>query len=157
MENPPKFAEGSARATRPVDRTKEKSDTLQALAAREDLLRMGLPRVNLLFTGADGVIRNVLETLLGNLQQPIASWSPGQPLVLPPADRTGTIVLHDVGALGIQDQIRLLEWLGLSMGRTQVVSTSAFPLLPRVEAGTFIDNLYYRLNMVYMDMAELDS
>jgi transcriptional regulator of acetoin/glycerol metabolism len=140
-----------------VDRTKEKSEVLQALAAREDLLRMGLPRVNLLFTGADGAIRNVLETLLGNLQQPIASWSPGQPLVLPPADRTGTIVLHDVGALGIQDQIRLLEWLGISMGRTQVVSTSAFPLLPRVEAGTFIDNLYYRLNMVYMDMAGLES
>jgi hypothetical protein len=145
MESPPKVCEGRS------------DDQRLAQAAREDLLCMGLPRVNLLLTGKDGAIRTVLDTLIGNLGTPIATWVPGEPLVLPPADRVGTMVLHDVGALAIQDQIRLLEWLALSMGRTQVVSTSPSPLLPRVEAGAFIDTLYYRLNLVYMDLAELGN
>ena len=40
------------------------------------------------------------------------------------AERTGTMVLNDVGALGLQDRIQLLEWLGTASGRTQVVSTT---------------------------------
>ena len=115
---------------------------------------MGMPRVNVLLMGSLTVIEAVLQTLVKNLHTPVASWFPGQPLVLPPADRPGTFVLHEVGTLGLQDQIRLLEWLGLSMGRTQVVSTSSAPLLPMVEGGSFIDTLYYRLNMVYVDVTE---
>ena len=61
------------------------------------------------------------------------------------------MVLNDVGALGLQDQIQLLEWLGSASGRTQVVSTTPAPLLPRVESGKFIDTLYYRLNTVLVD------
>ena len=71
--------------------------------------------------------------------------------MLPPAERTGTMVLNDVGSLGLQDQIQLLEWLATACGRTQVVSTAPAPLLPQVQAGGFIDTLYYRLNTVCVD------
>jgi transcriptional regulator of acetoin/glycerol metabolism len=54
--------------------------------------------------------------------------------------------------LRLQEQIRLLEWLALAAGRTQVISTSVAPLFPRVQAGSFIDTLYYRLNTVYVDV-----
>jgi transcriptional regulator of aromatic amino acid metabolism len=62
------------------------------------------------------------------------------------------VILQDVGALTRADQHRLLDWLDDAAGRTQVVSTTPAPLWPRVQAGAFIDRLYYRLNTVCMDM-----
>ena len=61
--------------------------------------------------------------------------------MLPAVDQVGAIVLNDVGALAIQEQIQLLEWLNTAQGRTQVVSTAPTLLLPRVKAGAFIDTL----------------
>jgi transcriptional regulator of acetoin/glycerol metabolism len=62
------------------------------------------------------------------------------------------MVLHDVGRLQPHEQLDLLAWLEQADGRTQVVSTSATPLLPRVQCGAFIDTLYYRLNTVCVDV-----
>jgi transcriptional regulator of acetoin/glycerol metabolism len=108
-------------------------------------------RVNLLLMGHDDVVQPMVESLAGRFHQPVGTWSPGERLVLPPAERTGTMVINDVGALALHDQIQLLEWLGTASGRTQVVSTTTAPLLPRVESGKFIDTLYYRLNTVCVD------
>ena len=47
----------------------------------------------------------------------------------------------------------LLRWLERATGRTQVVSTTSTSLLPRVQDGTFVDTLYYRLNTVCLDVA----
>jgi transcriptional regulator of acetoin/glycerol metabolism len=121
-------------------------------AAHDDLVRAGMPRVNMLVAGEDGTVGRLLETLRGHFEQPVASWSPGQSLVLPPVERTGTMLIRQVGALALQDQITLLEWLAAAAGRTQVVSTTSTPLLPQVRAGAFIDTLYYRLNTVYVDV-----
>jgi hypothetical protein len=123
-----------------------------ARAAHVDLLLMGMPRVNLLLVAPDGVVRYVLESLLLNLREPIARWSPGQPLDLPPHGHIGTMVLHEVGSLSPHEQLELLDWLEVTDGRTQVVSTSPTPLLPRVQCGAFIDTLYYRLNTVCVDV-----
>ena len=50
------------------------------------------------------------------------------------------------------DQLRLLDWLERAKGRTQVVSTSSGPVLPRVHSGDFIERLYYRHNTVCVDV-----
>ena len=50
------------------------------------------------------------------------------------------------------DQLRLVDWLERAKGRTQVVSTSSVPVLPRVHSGGFIERLYYRLNTVCVDV-----
>jgi hypothetical protein len=118
----------------------------------EDLLLMGMPPVNLLLTGDHGVIRNVLGALLRDFDGPISAWYPGEELVLPRDPLAGTIILHEVGLMGYEDQIQLLEWLEMRVGRTQVVSTASAPLLPQVEAGGFNDTLYYRLNTVSIDV-----
>jgi transcriptional regulator of acetoin/glycerol metabolism len=123
-----------------------------ARAAHVDLLLMGMPRVNLLLIAADGVVRYVIESLLLDLQEPITRWKPGERLPLPAPSDGGTLVLHDVGSLTTDEQLRLLDWLERAAGRTQVVSTSSTPLLPRVDAGAFIDMLYYRLNTVCVDV-----
>lgn len=125
-----------------------------ARAAHVDLLLMGMPRVNLLLIAPDAVVRYVLESLLLNLQEPTTTWSPGQPLVLPRRSGAGTLVLHDVGSLSPELQLDLLAWLEEADGRTQIVSTSSAPLLPRVQCGAFIDTLYYRLNTVCVDVTQ---
>jgi hypothetical protein len=116
------------------------------------LLTQQTPRLNLLLIGKDAGVSKVLETILADLADPIITCLPGDGLVLPET-RVGTLILYDVGSLKYDDQRRLSEWLEGSLGRTQVVSTSEFPLLPRVQSGAFIDKLYYRLNTVCVDVS----
>ncbi len=147
---------GSSRRTTTAhdDRRQGQSETGRVESTEETLRLVEMHRVNLLLMGGDDVVQPLVEALAARLHQPVGSWSPGQRLVLPPAERTGTMVLNDVGALAVQDQIQLLEWLGTAIGRTQVVSTTPAPLLPRVESGKFIDTLYYRLNTVCVDATD---
>jgi hypothetical protein len=123
-----------------------------ARAAHVDLMLMGMPRVNLLLVAPDGVVRYVLESFLLELREPISQWSPGERLLLPPVGKSGTLILHDVGRLPPADQLDLFGWMEQDEGRTQVVSTSSAPVLPRVHSGAFIDTLYYRLNTVCVDV-----
>lgn len=119
--------------------------------AREVLQLAETHRVNVLLMGTNDVVNRVMAALHERLPAPVAQWSPGDEFTLPAADQVGAVVLNDVGALGIQEQIQLLEWLNTAQGRTQVVSTAPTLLLPRVKAGAFIDTLYYRLNTLCLD------
>jgi Sigma-54 interaction domain len=153
METMSRVCAGATRAAGPLDRASLTSEESRlAQEAHEELLLVGMARVNFLLMGSGGIVQSVLDTFLSRASQPIDSWFPGETLVLPPVDRAGTMVLHEVGKLGIRDQIQMLEWLGQAMGRTQVVSTTSASLLPRVQAGAFIDTLYYRLNTVCVDV-----
>lgn len=71
---------------------------------------------------------------------------PGQ-LELPAKNR-GTLVVADVAALTIQQQIELYDWIGAPGGSMQVVSISSVPLRPLVQEGQFLEGLHYRLNTV---------
>jgi len=154
MENLVPIVAASHRTGLP-DRTPPLPDHWRlARAAHVDLLLMGMPRVNLLLIAPDGVVRYVLESLLLDLKEPMTRWSPGEPLNLPDPDRAGTLVLNHVYALPPADQLRLIEWMEIAEGRTQVVSATPAPLLPRVHAGEFIDILYYRLNTVCVDVTK---
>lgn len=113
---------------------------------------VGMARLNVLLVGGADMVRLVLQTQMPTLLKPAVSWSPGEPFVLPAVERTGTLILHEVGSLSLHDQLQLLEWTGEAMRRTQVISTTSTPLLPRVHARGFIDALYYRLNTVYLHL-----
>ena len=152
MEATIKSTSGPLRRTAAQHPAPPSAETERIRAVYDDLVLMGMPRVNMLFVGDDGTVGRLLETLGNHFKQPVASWSPGTALVLPPVERTGTFFIRDVGALALDDQIHLLEWLAAASGRTQVVSTTTTPLLPRVRAGAFVDTLYYRLNTVYVDV-----
>ena len=100
-----------------------------ARAAHVDLLLMGMPRVNLLLIAPDGVVRFVIESLLLDLQEPIARWKPGEA-----PDASVTLRWRHARPArrrlaDLDDQLRLLDWLERAEGRTQVVSTSSTPLL----------------------------
>jgi Sigma-54 interaction domain len=120
--------------------------------AEEDWRLARTAHVNLLLIHRNREIQNLLDLIVSDLPKPVATWRPGERLLLPPSARPGTLVLRDVGALSADDQERLAKWLEDAEGRTQVVSTTASPLLPRVQSGRFDETLYYRLNTVYVDV-----
>lgn len=116
--------------------------------APDELPFLGSLGTNLLLIGLTGASRDRFEASL--MQGPVNKWEPGEPLVLPSA---GTLILHEVGSLTHDDQERLLAWMERSSGRTRVICTASASLFAEVEAGRFIDTLYYRLNTVSLDVA----
>lgn len=71
------------------------------------------------------------------------------PLSLP-RERLGTLLLHDVSALSVAQQIELYDWLSTRNNGTQVVSVTTVPLGPLVEAGLFLQGLFDRLNTIQL-------
>jgi hypothetical protein len=114
----------------------------------DDLAMVRLRRANLLVVGSEAATGEVLNHLQLSQRDPIVAWRPGQALDLPAPGRATTLILHDVDQLTTAAQGAVLRWLDQSAGRMWVVSTSAEPLWPHVEAGAFNDVLYYRLNIV---------
>jgi sigma-54-interacting transcriptional regulator len=116
-----------------------------------------IARVNVLFVGSGGVAEKIVDALRPDFCEPIDVWHPASRLVLPPIGGTGTLILQDVGAMPRADQRRLCDWLEVTAGRTRVVSTTRQPLFPLLEAGTFAETLYYRLNVLCFQVTECDG
>jgi hypothetical protein len=111
-------------------------------------------RLNLLLIGMGHDTGELLSELRSALLEPISTWSPGERLVLPTHAQTGTFIINDISALGLDDQCRLNDWLGATDGRTRVVSLTSKSVVPLIETGAFLSTLYYRLNVVCVDMTE---
>ena len=125
--------------------------------AHADLQIVGTQRTNLLLLGAPGATGLVLQRVDLGLREPILTWRPGQPLVLPTYGHPATLILHEVDKLTSLDQHTVLRWLDHSSGRIRVVSTTSEPLWPRVQTGTFNEKLYYRLNTVCLTAAPSEN
>lgn len=120
--------------------------------AHDEFPFLGVLSANTLFIGVNRSSRDQVEASLVGLGL-VSRWEPGQQLTLPSATDTGTLILHEVGSLTINEQFQLLDWLDQSAGRTRVVSTSPESLFALVEAGLFLEKLYYRLNTVSHNVA----
>jgi hypothetical protein len=109
-------------------------------------------RLNLFLVGPEESTDRFLDTLRSLFHEPVAEVRSREPLVLPDAEHIGTLLVKDIGMLRAEGQRRLVEWLAHRAGRTQVISTSPAPVLPRIAAGEFAESLYYRLNTIYVDL-----
>jgi hypothetical protein len=94
----------------------------------------------------------VLAAQAATLCAPPVRWCrvPG-PLQLP-ADRQGTLLLNDVAALSLEDQIAVYDWLGQSAGDLRVISGTTSPMGPLLESGKFLEGLFNRLGNVQFDV-----
>ena len=128
-----------------------REDWRVARSAHAELARLGMPRSNVLVTGSEDVVENLLDILLPDLREPIGRWRPGEQLLLPPPILIGTMVFQEIGEMPHHDQYQLFNWLTIAAGRTQVLSTSSEPLVKAVECGDFLEGLYYRLNVIALD------
>jgi hypothetical protein len=115
-----------------------------------DLAR--LTRANLFLIGDDDVVVPVVTSLWQSLATPIVVRNRGECLQLSPASQpVGTVVICDVDTLTRREQRALYDWIA-GNGRTQVVSTASKCLQPLLETGAFDKGLYYRLNVVMVDL-----
>ena len=97
MENALNTVRGGAPAMRPFN---------SSSALPEECFLARRVRFNLHIVHGARIVQDILELFLFGRHELVASWRPGQRLVLPPVARLSTLILHDVGALSFDDQHR---------------------------------------------------
>jgi len=110
-------------------------------------------RPNTLLEGPHETTDAIVGEAMEWLAEPYATWCG-----VPPArcDRPATLLVRSVSALDQDQQQALLAWLDAPGNRMQVISTTTDPLYPLVSRGAFLANLYYRLNVLLLDVAPPD-
>ena len=108
-------------------------------------------RHNVLLEGPPACTEAVLHLLKPYLGEPVTLKRPGAPLELHTSMR-GALVVHDISAFSGPEQDRILGWLDDPHSRTQVVCTTTEPLFPLVVRGLFDETLYYRLNVILLQL-----
>jgi hypothetical protein len=106
-------------------------------------------RPNVLLEGAHETTDVIVGAAMGSLPTPHATWG-GAP---PRGDRPATLVVRSISALDHDQQHSLFDWLEAPGDRVQVISTTNEPLYPMVGRGLFLESLYYRLNVMRLDVA----
>jgi hypothetical protein len=85
-----------------------------------------------------------------------ACVGPVHPCVLPgrlelPAQPAGTLLLARVEELTMAQQVELFDWISTWQGRVQLASIATTRLERLVAHGRFLEGLFYRLNVVYLE------
>lgn len=96
----------------------------------------------------------MLASMLPHLFEPIRLFTPDTegPVPLP---TEGTLILMEIGLLNGSQQSELVAWLDQLDRRdpVQIVSTTTGQILPLIESGIFRAELYYRLNVIRIDLS----
>ena len=119
----------------------------------DDWRRAATAQHSMLVEGPEASIQAVLQRLTPYLREPVTWLQRGISQALP-AEGLGTLVMQNIAALDRQEQVRLRVWLDDAGHRSQVVSTSPYPLFPLVDCGLFDATLYYRLNVVRFSVGQ---
>ncbi len=111
---------------------------------------------NVLIEGAVASTTAVVSLLLPHLREPIARRHPATPLDLPD-NESGTLMLEDAATLSPAEQKRLLAWIHGAGSLARIVATARHPLFTNVERGLFDAALYYRLNVMLLQLDAADG
>jgi hypothetical protein len=114
----------------------------------EDARVLANSHPNVVLVGVSQRTEAVLCALTPYLQPPIQTLSGSTPFPKPPQ---GTLILRELESLDSQAQHQLLRWLDGAGTGTRVISLTSESLFPRVKEGTFLEALYYRLNVVRLE------
>jgi transcriptional regulator of acetoin/glycerol metabolism len=91
-----------------------------------------------------------IASLMKWCEQPFHICSLPGPLELPPVKK-GTLFLKDVSHLTLAQQLALNDWIDRGRGDLQIVSATDVRLWPLVDAGQFLECLFYRLNLITLE------
>ena len=91
-----------------------------------------------------------IASLMKWCEQPFHICSLPGPLDLPPVKK-GTLFLKDVSHLTLAQQLALNDWIDRGRGDLQIVSATDVRLWPLVDAGQFLECLFYRLNLITLE------
>src|ERR1700730_13767190 len=115
------------------------------------MLRQG--RARALVVGSERATGSVLRSLRADFGAVVVNMRAGGPLTLPEA--RATVILHDVSALNAADQDHLSRWLNQSPAGISVIGVTSEPVFPLVQRGAFLTDLFYRLNLVVIDVTDV--
>jgi glutamate racemase len=117
------------------------------------MLRRGQARA--LVVGTERATGAVLRALRADFSAPVFNVRAGSPLTLP--ETPATLLIHDVSALDTADQDRLHRWFHLTPPGISVIAVTSEPLFPLVERGAFLADLFYRLNLIVIDVTGVEA
>jgi DNA-binding NtrC family response regulator len=92
--------------------------------------------------------------LRADFASPVFNLRAGGALTLP--ETSATLLIHEVSALDTADQHRLQQWLERSAAGSSVIAVASEPLFPLVQRGAFLPDLFYRLNLIVIDVTDVD-
>ena len=122
-----------------------------SLPSAAEWSRICTGRLRVLLEGPRACTDAVLHVLKPYLGEPVTLKRSGAPLELDTSMR-GALVVHDISAFSGPEQNRILGWLDDAHNRTQVVCTTTEPLFPLVARRLFDETLYYRLNVILLQL-----
>ena len=102
---------------------------------------------NVLLEGPEARTEAVILALTPHLYRPIHYWKGELP-----KSRPATLVIREVAALTVEAQQVLLHWIDSSGTRMRVIATSVQPPFPLIARGLVLADLYYRLNVVRVEL-----
>ena len=105
-------------------------------------------RANTVVVGNEDAALGLLTAIWPTLQKPTC-WVDAGRLSLP-RQSAGTVILESAHALSRAAQQQVFEWLDRDARATRVLTTTPHSLFPLVEDGSFLEALYYRLNMLLL-------
>jgi hypothetical protein len=121
----------------------------QMLPSVDESLLFSSTRPNLLLEGPEAQVQAVVAALRPLLLCPVSAWSGGGL----PDEHRGTLIAQEIHGLDDTQQRQLMIWLDDAVGTVQVIATTSEPLFPLVERGAFLEVLYYRLNILRVEVA----
>jgi Sigma-54 interaction domain len=130
----------------------ENTRSLPYWQATESLI-LQTRRLNVLIEGPVEATSAALVQMQPHIREPIV-WKPPQAPLELPGSEASALILENIAALSAEEQARLLAWLGGHRTRPRVVSTTDRPLFAFVTRGDFDQRLYYRLNVVLLQVGQ---
>jgi transcriptional regulator of acetoin/glycerol metabolism len=104
-------------------------------------------RPNLLVDCVDHPVEDVLAQLSALCTGPFHTCLLPGPLRLPTTGN-GTLLVHDLAALTVGQQVTLFDWLQHQRHAFQVISVTQKRVVEMVCDGRFLEGLFYRLNTI---------
>lgn len=103
----------------------------------------------LLITGAASIGDELVRMLAPHVAAPVHTVI-GWPREGAP--QQGTLIIREVDRLSADEQQAMLTWLVETRKTVQTISVCAEPLFPLVARGQFLCDLYYHLNIIYVQI-----
>ena len=115
-----------------------------AVDSVQDARALLATRAHLLLTGPERFTSEIVQCLRSSLRQPV--WETNATSLSLPTASPGTLIVRHAMCLAADDQVRLLQWIR-DHRSTQLITITEEPLFPLVRGGTFLERLFYTLNM----------
>jgi hypothetical protein len=147
-------AHRAAHSHRSLDVTQQEPPAFVPPHLHAEWTAISYGRRNFLLAGAPSAVDAMLASMLPHLFEPIRLFAPDTEGSVP-LPTEGTLILMEIGLLNGNQQSELVAWLDQLDRRdpVQIVSTTTGQILPLVESGKFRAELYYRLNVIRIDLS----